>query len=187
MSMIFTPLVKVPTITTATTTSTKSSTSSVHDEPQNLPKSKPQASVFLLAKNLASKYNGECLSTNYSICKGKNALKFHCVNTHTFFIPVEDIVASSNDESSNCSWCYRCEKFFEQCQQIAKENGLRIIDGLYSSKITLSCELRQHQFTISYSKKLSCLSCADCRKEEREEWKEQLRQEEAQRNELFQR
>ena len=115
MSMIFTPLVKVPTTTTATTTSTKSSTSSVHDEPQNLPKSKPQASVFLLAKNLASKYNGECLSTNYSICKGKNALKFHCVNTHTFFIPVEDIVASSNDESSNCSWCYRCEKFFEQC------------------------------------------------------------------------
>jgi hypothetical protein len=30
---------------------------------------------------------------------------------------------------------------------------------------------------------LNSLSCADCRKEEREEWKEHLRQEEHQRNE----
>jgi hypothetical protein len=31
---------------------------------------------------------------------------------------------------------------------------------------------------ISYTKKLQTLSCADCRKEEREEWKEQLKKEE---------
>jgi len=38
-------------------------------------------------------------------------------------------------------------------------------------------------FTISYTKKLSNLSCFDCRREEREEWKDQLKQEELRRNE----
>lgn len=66
---------------------------------------------------------------------------------------------------------------------MARENGLEVIGGLFSSKIILRCEKRSHQLKISYSKKLNSLSCADCRKEEREEWKEQLRQEENLRNE----
>lgn len=35
------------------------------------------------------KYKGECLSQSYSICKGKNSLKFKCLNAHTFFIAVD--------------------------------------------------------------------------------------------------
>ena len=46
---------------------------------------------FEKAKILAQKYNGECLSASYSICKGKNALKFRCQNNHIFFIPVDMI------------------------------------------------------------------------------------------------
>lgn len=59
-----------------------------------------------------------------------------------------------------------------------------MIEGLYSEKIILCCEARQHQFKISYSKKLNCLSCSECRREEREEWKEHLKQEEDMRNEM---
>ena len=36
--------------------------------------------IFEKAKVLADFYNGESLSTSYSICKGKNALKFRCHN-----------------------------------------------------------------------------------------------------------
>lgn len=75
-------------------------------------------------------------------------------------------------------WCCKCQKFYETCQEAAAANGLRVVEGLHSSNIVIRCERRAHKFTITYSKKLNSLSCADCRREEREEWKEQLRQEE---------
>lgn len=62
-----------------------------------------------------------------------------------------------------------------------------VVEGLYNTKITLKCEKKYHQFKISYTKKLNTLTCSDCRKEEREEWKEQLKQEEQRRNEFYQR
>ena len=57
--------------------------------------------------------------------------------------------------------------------------------GLYKNKITLLCDKKSHEFTISYSKKLNSLGCAECRKEEREEWKEQLKQQEILRNQEY--
>lgn len=57
-----------------------------------------------------------------------------------------------------------------------------VLEGLYDTKISMMCEKKHHVFTISYSKKLHTLSCSECKKEEREEWKEQLRQEEVRRN-----
>jgi hypothetical protein len=87
------------------------------------------------------------------------------------------------EDFSSESWCTKCHEFYEKCQLAAHENGLRVVGGLYKEKISLCCNLRNHEFKISYSKKLNCLSCADCRKEEREEWKEHLRQEEQQRME----
>lgn len=88
---------------------------------------------------------------------------------------------------SNDDWCYKCRKFFENCKEVAQRVGIVVVDGLYQTRITLQCEKKKHTIKISYTKKLHTLSCADCRKEEREEWKEQLKQEEALRNELYQR
>lgn len=78
-------------------------------------------------------------------------------------------------ENLSSIWCAKCHKFFGQCQEVAQANNLRVIEGLFSEKITLCCERRAHLFKITYSKKLSNLSCSECRKEEREEWKDQLR------------
>ena len=158
--------------------------------------------IFEKAKLLAKKYKGECLSTSYSICKGKNALKFKCQNNHTFFIAADIIeaiqvssqatvlsqvnsaksaetAASSSSSFSpkiisatNDDWCYKCRKFFNTCKEVAALNGIMVVEGLYNSKITLKCEKKHHSFKISYTKKLNTLSCSDCRKEEREEWKE---------------
>ena len=91
----------------------------------------------------------------------------------------------SEDPVDPESWCYKCKKFFETCKEVAAANGLVVVEGLFSSKITLRCEKTRHTFKISYSKKLNSLSCADCRREEREEWKEKLRQDEQKRNELY--
>lgn len=103
---------------------------------------------------------------------------------------VKDAAASPKiicGSSATEEWCYKCRKFFNNCKEVAAEHGIVVVDGLYSTKITLKCEKREHQFKISYTKKLHTLSCSDCRKEEREEWKEQLRQEEQRKNEYYQR
>lgn len=133
---------------------------------------------------MAKKYNGEVLSTNgFSICKGKNSLKFKCLNGHTFYLAVDQIV----DKKSSNEWCYKCKKFYESCQEVAQQHEIRVINGLYGSKISLKCDRKGHEFKISYAKKLNTLSCCDCRREEREEWKAKLRQEEHERNEMFER
>jgi hypothetical protein len=47
--------------------------------------------VFEKAKTIAKRYNGECISNQLSICKGKNSLKFKCQNNHIFFLDVDVI------------------------------------------------------------------------------------------------
>jgi len=69
---------------------------------------------------------------------------------------------------------------------VASRVDILVVDGLYSNKIVLKCLKKHHVFKISYSKKLHTLSCSDCRREEREEWKEQLKQEELRRNAYYQ-
>lgn len=136
-----------------------------------------------MAKALAETFEGMCLSSHFSICKGRNTIKFRCYNSHTFYIPAESIPSVDDEAACHEQWCSKCRKFYLTCKEVALENGLEVVGGLFSSKILLRCEKRSHQFKISYSKKLNSLSCAECRKEEREEWKEQLRQEELRRNE----
>ena len=141
--------------------------------------------VFDRARRLAKKYKGECQSTSgFSICKGKNSIKFRCLNGHTFYVAVD--ILDSKDKSQD-EWCYKCKKFFDCCKDVADQHDIKVVNGLYSSKITLKCDKRGHEFKISYAKKLNSLSCCDCRREEREEWKAKLRQEEIDRNEMFER
>lgn len=68
---------------------------------------------------------------------------------------------------------------------MASTVGIIVLDGLFSNKITMMCERKRHTFKISYTKKLHTLSCIDCRREERDEWKEHIKQEELKRNELY--
>ena len=157
LSAIFNPLVKV------SSGSSSSSTSSTYSSNQS-------SKIFELAKKLAAKYQGECVSSNFSICKGKTALKFRCVNQHTFYVPSDSL--PQNLDNSDEAWCYKCRKFFDSCKVAAKETLIMVIDGLFKEKITMKCEARGHMIKIGYSKKLNSLQCAECRKEEREEWKE---------------
>ena len=138
-------------------------------------KQSSDSGIFEKARELARQYHGKLVQEYFSICKGKNALKFNCLNQHTFFVAVEDF--------TSYSWCTKCQEFYEKCTLAASDNGLRVVSGLYNDKISICCNLRNHEFKVSYSKKLNSLSCADCRKEEREEWKENLRLEEQQRTE----
>ena len=84
-------------------------------------------------------------------------------------------------------WCYKCRKFYDCCAEVATKVGLLVVDGLYQTKIKLVCEKKEHEIKISYTKKLQTLSCGECRREEREEFKEKLRIEEQRRTEMFER
>lgn len=95
------------------------------------------------------------------------------------------IITRKSGVSSDNDWCYKCKNFYNNCQEVAAQHQISVVDGLYSNKITLKCDRRGHQFKISYTKKLNTLSCSDCRREEREEWKEQLKQEEQRKNEYY--
>jgi len=178
MSKIFNPLCKKPSDISSGSSSCSSSTSIENSN------SRGSQRIYERAQSLATEFQGECLSNNFSICKGKTSIKFRCINQHIFFIPTESFESASSLQESNL-WCYKCQKFYEQCKEVAAQNSLEVVDGLFTEKITLRCLARAHCFKITYSKKLNCLSCADCRKEEREEWKEQLRQEEMRRNEIY--
>lgn len=75
--------------------------------------------VFERAQAMALKYKGECLSSHFSISKGKNSLKFKCLNGHTFYVSADAIPAvisqKSTGKQDDC-WCHRCKKFYDNCQ-----------------------------------------------------------------------
>ncbi len=60
--------------------------------------------------------------------------------------------------------------------------NLNVLGGLFEEKMNIRCQ-QGHEFDIPYSKKLSAFGCAVCKKNEREQWKESLRQEEKRRQE----
>jgi hypothetical protein len=98
---------------------------------------------------------------------------------------IEDLQAKGPRSSTGC-WCYKCKKFYDSCKDVATSVGITVLDGLYAIKITMMCDRKHHTFKISYTKKLHTLSCSECKREEREEWKEHLKQEEQRRNEQYQ-
>lgn len=49
----------------------------------------------------------------------------------------------------------------------------------------MRCDARGHEHQITYNKKLVHLSCLECRREEREAWKEKIRQEEEKANLIY--
>ncbi len=142
--------------------------------------------IVAQGKELAFRFDGECFSKSTSVCKGKSALKFKCLNLHTFFLTFEQLQLSVEAATSEpAPWCYKCQKFYESCSEVAAAAGLEIISQMYDESIILRCFKRGHRFSINYNKKLQTLACADCKRAEREEWKEQIKAEEAERNERY--
>jgi hypothetical protein len=70
-----------------------------------------------------------CQSKTFSICKGRKALKFKCLNSHTFYLTTDAIdqatmfLSSSSSRNSVSSaaththkgeeWCNKCKRFYE--------------------------------------------------------------------------
>lgn len=100
-------------------------------------------------------------------------------------------LASSSDEESNSaapssdsSWCQKCEVFWRTCNAQARDNGFKLIGGVYAAKLSFSCPEKGHLTKISYSRRLNAgpLSCSACKKEERDAQKNILRAEEERQN-----
>jgi len=63
---------------------------------------------------------------------------------------------------------------------------LSIIDGLYRKELRVHCnKAKNHSFNLKFGKKLQNLSCHVCMKEQKEQWKQQLKQEEERRKIYF--
>lgn len=158
----------------------------------------------LLAKasQLASKYDGECLSLNshISVVKGCPSLKFKCQQGHVFYKFANELldtsfgmrkssattVASSDEESSPSrdQWCPKCESFYLNCQKTAAKSGFKLSGKIFSTNLSFKCPEKKHPTKISYNRRLtSCpLICTQCRKEERENAKIQMLEEEERHN-----
>lgn len=59
---------------------------------------------------------------------------------------VKDAAASTKVicDTSNFDWCYKCQKFYNTCREVAAQHGIRVVDGLFNSKIVLKCEKKEH-------------------------------------------
>lgn len=144
----------------------------------------------------------------FSLCKLQEKLqesvKFRCQNGHTFYKQVESLKTSlrnasgrklsastaasmsvsSDDETIDVAhqygcWCPKCEEFYSACKQIAKSSGFRLSGKLFSKDLSFRCPAANHCVPILNFKKVSAtLSCAECKKDQREAFKQKLKQEE---------
>jgi hypothetical protein len=62
------------------------------------------ASILEKAEALAKIYGGKCLSqTSLSNCKGRNSIRFNCINAHNFYLS-EDKIQSCDIPKLTASW-----------------------------------------------------------------------------------
>ena len=73
-------------------------------------------------------------------------------------------------------------------QEIAKNSGFTVVGKMYTKKLAFKCEARNHLTKIRDCSKRyhqAIISCADCRKEEREAAKKQMQEEERKQQAIF--
>ena len=56
------------------------------------------------------------------------------------------------------NWCEKCVKFYEKTNETCKTKEMKVLRGLYSSKIEIECKSK-HIFSINYVKSLNFLNC----------------------------
>jgi len=176
-------------------------------KPEDRPNPDFFTQTMALANKLAALFEGDVLTDKVlSICKAQEAVKFRCQNGHVFYKYVDALKTnfknatgrkisvstaassstSSDEESQDAAlhygcWCPKCEEFYSSCKTIAKNSGLKLEGKLYSKILSFKCPERKHCTPISYNKRISqILSCADCKREQKEAMKERIRQEEEQ-------
>ena len=135
-------------------------------------------SITTKGSQLASWLNAECTSeTKGSISKshGENSLRFTCQNGHNFYLALAtvnklhtmlstDVLTTTEAKLQlieGQEWCTKCANFFKKTKEVANRKQMIVISGLYDTEISLRC-YKSHRFSISYSKKLTYLSCLEC-------------------------
>lgn len=91
----------------------------------------------------------------------------------------DSLPVSEKSEHTPGSWCQRCESFFKACKIVARDCRFKLIGKLYAKNLEFSCLKSGHTTPISYSRRIQAgISCAHCRKNERNEHKAQMRADE---------
>lgn len=121
------------------------------------------------AKQLAAMFRGEVLSRK--IVSMSRNIEFRCANGHKICHAPTDM----NKPIKDLIWCTKCLKFYQAAMQAAYRNNLTILEGLYRKELRIQCKVSKHQFNLKFGKKLQNLSCHVCMKEQKEQWKQQLK------------
>eukprot|EP00351_Strombidinopsis_sp_SopsisLIS2011_P006259 CAMPEP_0116887460 /NCGR_PEP_ID=MMETSP0463-20121206/21953_1 /TAXON_ID=181622 /ORGANISM="Strombidinopsis sp, Strain SopsisLIS2011" /LENGTH=124 /DNA_ID=CAMNT_0004550189 /DNA_START=1020 /DNA_END=1394 /DNA_ORIENTATION=+ len=121
------------------------------------------------AKQLAAMFKGEVLSQK--IASLSKNIEFRCCNGHKISHAPSDL----DKPIKELIWCTRCLKFYQAAVQAAYRSNLIILDGLYRKELTIQCKSSKHLFNLKFGKKLQNLSCYVCVREQKEQWKQQLK------------
>lgn len=121
------------------------------------------------AKQLAAMFRGEVLSRK--IVSMSRNIEFRCANGHK----ICHAPTNMNKPIKDLIWCTKCLKFYQAAMQAAYRNNLTILEGLYRKELRIQCKVSKHQFNLKFGKKLQNLSCHVCMKEQKEQWKQQLK------------
>jgi len=96
----------------------------------------------------------------------------------------EDMCSTEGPRSSNStcrdSWCNRCVILYRDFQDVAERSGFTLVGKLYSRKLAFKCPKNHLTKIRDCSKRLhqGVVSCADCRKEEKEAVKREMMEDE---------
>jgi len=88
--------------------------------------SKALNEILVKAEGLAVIYGGRCLSSNgLSNCKGKNSIRFNCINGHNFYLS-EDKIKQANLQTLTSNWkrARRDLKAFQASKLKGESTGL---------------------------------------------------------------
>jgi len=90
----------------------------------------------------------------------------------------DDEGLSSHDETTfePGSWCTKCEAFYRQCKDAAATFGFKLLSSVYSTKTVFACLRSNHRQEVQYGRRIQAgISCAACRKDDRDALKAELR------------
>ncbi len=115
----------------------------------------------------------ELKSMNLNFSRQQSKSTAECTSSQEMNSSDDDLLLAAEDlqrkHSVEGSWCPKCESFFKQAQNLARNCGFKLCGQLYSKELQLRCLKANHTTTISCSKRLQGnLKCSGCRKHERE-------------------
>eukprot|EP00357_Protocruzia_adherens_P016420 CAMPEP_0115019552 /NCGR_PEP_ID=MMETSP0216-20121206/29523_1 /TAXON_ID=223996 /ORGANISM="Protocruzia adherens, Strain Boccale" /LENGTH=772 /DNA_ID=CAMNT_0002391067 /DNA_START=353 /DNA_END=2671 /DNA_ORIENTATION=+ len=120
------------------------------------------------AREIAQKFNGECLDTN--CFDKKDSLTFRCCFGHEW---------SSERVLLNGEWCPKCAKEFQKAKDYAQDHNGVLISQFRAKSLVFQCGLG-HQWSVKAQRyQAQKRWCSKCSRMERKQQKEKHRQREA--------